>query len=106
MDDRGPGHPDPEIRRGPGLKKKKIGRGGGHGGSVSSKSKEEGGGGEAGYPGPVPWIRHCVVVKSRKFRHHKHVCSVWHDLSICVINAINSIDKYSSREVECEIYVY
>ena len=70
------------------------------------KVRRREGGGEAGYPGPVPWIRHCVVVKSRKFRHHKHVCSVWHDLSICVINAINSIDKHSSREVESEIYVY
>ena len=54
-----------------------------HRASVSSKSKEGGGGGgEAGYPGPLPWIRHCIVIKSRKFRHHKHVCSVWHDLSI------------------------
>ena len=25
--------------------------------------------------------------------------------SFCVINAINSIDKHSLREVECEIYV-
>ena len=38
-----------------------------------------GGGGEAGDPGPLPLIRHCVVIKSRKFHHHKHVCSVWHD---------------------------
>ena len=55
MDDRGPGHPDPEIRRGPGLKKKKLVWGGPHGGSVSSKSKEEGGGGEKpGTPDPSP----------------------------------------------------
>ena len=26
--------------------------------------------------------------------------------SFCVINSINSIDKHSLREVECEIYVY
>ena len=50
MDDRGPGHPDPDIRRGPGLKKKNVFLA--HRASVSSKSK--GGGGEAGYPGPLP----------------------------------------------------
>ena len=53
MDDWGPGHPDPEIRRGPGLKKKKLFLA--HRASVSSKSKEGGGGGgEAGYPGSLP----------------------------------------------------
>ena len=77
MDDRAPGYPDPEIRRGPGLKKNFFLA---HRASVSSKGNGGGRGG-AGYPGP-PWIRHCIVIKSRKFRHHKHVCSVWHDLSI------------------------
>ena len=54
MDDWGLGHPDPEIRRGPGLKKKIFFLA--HRASVSSKSKERrgGGGGEAGYPGPLP----------------------------------------------------
>ena len=53
MDDWGPGHPDPEITRGPGLKKKIVFLA--HRASVSSKSKEGGGeGGEAGYPGPLP----------------------------------------------------
>ena len=53
MDDWGPSHPDPEIRRGPGLKKKKMFLA--HRASVSSKSKEGGGGGEKpGTPGPSP----------------------------------------------------
>ena len=54
MDDWGPGHPDPEIRRGPGLKKKIFFLA--HRASVSSKSKERGGGGgkKPGTPGPSP----------------------------------------------------
>ena len=55
MDDRGPGHPDPDIRRGPGLKKKNFFLA--HRASVSSKSKEGGGGGggeKPGTPGPSP----------------------------------------------------
>ena len=54
MDEWGPGHPDPEIRRRPGLKKKNFFLA--HRASVSSKSKEEGGGGEdkPGTPDPSP----------------------------------------------------
>ena len=50
MDDRGPGYPDPEIRRGPGLKKNFFLA---HRASVSSKSNGTvGGGGEPGTPAP------------------------------------------------------
>ena len=52
MDDWGPGHPDPEIRRGPGLKKKNLFLA--HRASVSSKSKEGGGGEKPATPGPSP----------------------------------------------------
>ena len=67
MDDRGPGHPDPEIRRGLGLKKKKIGRGGAHGGSVSSKSKEEGGGEKPGTPDPSPGSATALLLSRGNF---------------------------------------
>ena len=50
MDDRGPGHPDPDIRRGPGLKKKNFFLA--HRASVSSKSKGGGGRGKPGTLGP------------------------------------------------------
>ena len=50
MNDRGPGHPDPEIRRGPGLKKPPPFLA--HRASVSSKSKE--GGEKPGTLSPSP----------------------------------------------------
>ena len=55
MDDWGPGHPDPEIRRGAGLKKK-IGGGGPIGAQFRLKvRRREGGGGEKpGTPDPSP----------------------------------------------------
>ena len=54
MDDWVPGHPDPEIRRGPGLKKKKFFFGP-IGPQFRLKVRRGGGwGGEAGYPGPLP----------------------------------------------------
>ena len=52
MDDWGPGHPDPEITRGPGLKKKIVFLA--HRASVSSKSKEGGGGGRSRVPRAPP----------------------------------------------------
>ena len=66
MDDRGPGHPDPEIRRGPGLKKKNW-EGGAHGGSVSSKSKEEGGGEKPGTPDPSPGSATALLLSRGNF---------------------------------------
>ena len=56
MDDRGPGHPDPDIRRGPGLKKKTnffLA----HRASVSSKSKGGGGSRVPRAPPPDPTLR-------------------------------------------------
>ena len=54
MDDWVPGHPDPEIRRGPGLKKKKFFFGP-IGPQFRLKVRRGGGGGEKpGTPGPSP----------------------------------------------------
>ena len=58
MDDWGSGHPDPEIRRGPGLQKNFFLA---HRASVSSKSN---GGGKPGTPGPSPGSATALLLRA------------------------------------------
>ena len=61
MDDRGPGHPDPEKRKGPGLQKNFFLA---HRASVSSKSNGGGRGEKPGTPGPSPGSATALLLRA------------------------------------------